>query len=61
MAAAPASSAAHRDPAEWIKAIMKLRAEGKTEQVTKELAEFQKMYPAYQLPDELKPLAAANK
>ncbi|MEP6702940.1 MAG: hypothetical protein ABJB04_08100 [Betaproteobacteria bacterium] len=49
-----------RDPAEWIKIILKLRAEGKTEQVTKELAEFRKLFPAYQLPDELKPLAAAK-
>ena len=33
---------------------------GKTEQVTKELTEFRKLFPAYQLPEELKPLAAAK-
>jgi hypothetical protein len=49
---------AHRDPAEWMKAILKLRAEGKAEQVTKELAEFRKQFPAYALPEELKPFAA---
>ena len=50
-----------RDPAEWIKAILKLRAEGRHEQVLKELAEFRKQHPAYPLPDELKPLAAVAK
>jgi hypothetical protein len=43
-----------REPAEWIKAIQKLRIEGKTEQVTKELAEFRRQYPSYVLPVELK-------
>jgi len=46
-----------RDPAEWIKIILKLRADGKTDQVTKELVEFRKQFPAYALPDELKALA----
>jgi hypothetical protein len=50
MAAAPPM----RDPAEWIKAIQKLRTEGKTEQVTKELTEFRRQYPLHPLPDELK-------
>ncbi len=49
-----------RDPADWIKSILKLRAEGKSEQVLKELVEFRKHYPAYPLPDELKALAAAR-
>jgi hypothetical protein len=52
------TAAPPRDPAEWIKIILKLRADGKTEQVVKELAEFRKQFPAYPLPDELKPLAA---
>jgi hypothetical protein len=50
-------SPAHRDPAEWIRSIQKLRSEGKLEQVTKELAEFRKTFPAYVLPDDLKALA----
>lgn len=50
-------SPSHRDPAEWIKSIQKLRTEGKLEQVTKELAEFRKTFPAYAIPDELKPFA----
>lgn len=50
-------SPAHRDPAEWIKAIQKLRSEGRLEQVTRELAEFRKTFPAYVLPDDLKALA----
>jgi hypothetical protein len=54
------AAAAPRDPAEWIKAILKLRSEGKNEQVLKELAEFRKLHPAYPLPDELKPFAAAK-
>jgi hypothetical protein len=52
MAAAPPL----RDPVEWIKAIQKLRTEGKSEQVTKELTEFRRQYPLYSLPDELKQL-----
>ena len=60
-AAAPASAMIAaapplRDPAEWIKAIQKLRVEGKAEQVTKELAEFRRHYPQYVLPGELKNL-----
>jgi hypothetical protein len=55
---APAMAAAPplRDPAEWIKAIQKLRTEGKSEQVTKELTEFRRQYPLYPLPDALKQL-----
>ena len=55
-AAAPllAANVAARDPAEWVKAIQKLRSEGKNDQVSKELAEFRKLHPAYVLPDELK-------
>ena len=52
MAAAPPL----RAPVEWIKAIQKLRTEGKSEQVTKELTEFRRQYPLYPLPDELKQL-----
>lgn len=50
-AAAPSS-----DPAEWVKAIQKLRTEGKMEQVLKELAEFRKIHPQYALPEELRNL-----
>lgn len=49
-----AANAAARDPAEWVKAIQKLRSEGKNDQVSKELAEFRKLHPAYVLPDDLK-------
>lgn len=61
MAAAPAATTMAaapplRDPAEWIKAIQKLRIEGKPEQVTKELTEFRRQYPLYPLPEELKQL-----
>ncbi|MBK8742135.1 MAG: hypothetical protein IPM02_22705 [Betaproteobacteria bacterium] len=45
-----------RDPVEWIKAIQKLRAEGKSGQVLKELTEFRRQHPRYPLPDELKNL-----
>lgn len=55
-AAAMAAAPPLRDPAEWIKAIQKLRLEGKAEQVTKELTEFRRQYPRYPLPDELKQL-----
>ena len=49
-----AAAAAHRDPVEWVKAILKLKNEGKTEQLTKELADFRKQYPQYVLPEELR-------
>ncbi|MBP8296950.1 MAG: hypothetical protein KAX84_12630 [Burkholderiales bacterium] len=51
-----AAAAPRRDPVEWIKAIQKLRTEGKSEQVLKELIEFRRQHPRYQLPDELKNL-----
>jgi hypothetical protein len=47
-------SPARATAAEWIKRFRKLRSEGKLEQVTKELAEFRKTFPAYVLPDDLK-------
>jgi hypothetical protein len=47
-------SPAHRDPAEWMRAILKLKSEGKIEQMGKELAEFRKTFPAYSIPDELR-------
>ena len=52
-----AVSPAHRDPAEWVRALQKLRSEGKLEQLAKELAEFRKTFPVYALPDDLKPYA----
>lgn len=56
--AAPTLAAAqpHRDPVEWVKAILKLRSEGKSEQVLKELADFRKQHPQYVLPEELRNL-----
>ena len=51
-----AAAAAHRDPTEWVKAILKLKSEGKTEQLTKELTDFRKQYPQYVLPEELRQL-----
>jgi hypothetical protein len=47
-------SPAHRDPAEWMRAILKLRSEGKIEQMSKELAEFRKTFPVYPIPEALK-------
>ena len=49
-----AAAATHRDPAQWVKAILKLKSEGKIEQWTKELADFRKQYPQYVLPEELR-------
>ena len=49
------AAAAHvRNPYEWLKTIEKLRVDGKTEQVAKELAEFRRSYPLHPLPDALK-------
>lgn len=45
-----------RNPDDWIKAIEKLRSEGKSEQVAKELADFRRAYPLHPLPDALKAL-----
>lgn len=45
-----------RAPDEWLKAIEKLRVEGKIEQATKELAEFRRAWPQHAVPDALKPL-----
>ena len=54
---APSLAAAHpRDPAEWLKAILKLKSEGRTEQMLKDLADFRKQYPQYVLPEELRNL-----
>ena len=45
-----------RNPDDWIKAIEKLRSEGKSEQAAKELVEFRRTYPLHPLPDALKAL-----
>ncbi len=55
-AEAHAMAKSARDPAEWLKAIEKLRADGRTEQAAKELVEFRRAYPQYALPDKLKEL-----
>lgn len=42
-------------PREWIERIRALRKEGKAEESAKQLAEFVAAYPAYVLPEDLKP------
>ena len=54
---APAVGAAPvRNPDDWIKAIDKLRREGKSEQAAKELVEFRRAYPLHPLPNDLQAL-----
>jgi hypothetical protein len=44
-----------RTPEEWLEEIRRLKAQGRIEDVTKELAEFRKRYPDYKLPADLSP------
>jgi hypothetical protein len=47
----PASRAFEKPPEAWLAYIEKLRAEGKVEEAQASLAEFEKRYPAYPLPE----------
>lgn len=48
------SSALERSAETWLEDIRKLKAQGKNEDVQRELAAFKKRYPDYQLPDDLR-------
>ena len=48
------SEAKERTPEKWLEDIRKLRTEGKTTEVERELAEFRKRYPDYILPEDLR-------
>jgi hypothetical protein len=58
-ASGPAGSVAggeakQRRPETWIEDIRRLKAQGRTEDVVRELAEFRKRYPEYLLPEDLR-------
>ncbi len=44
-----------RTPEEWLKELRRLKASGRTDEFTKELAEFRKRFPDYKLPADLLP------
>jgi hypothetical protein len=44
-----------RTPEEWLEDIRRLKTQGRTEDVAKELAEFRKRFPDYKLPADLLP------
>jgi hypothetical protein len=46
--------AKERPPEKWIEDIRRLRAQGRTEEADRELAEFKKRYPEHRLPDDLR-------
>ncbi len=48
------SEAKERTPEKWLEDIRKLKTQGKTAEVERELAEFKKRYPDYRLPDDLR-------
>jgi len=48
------SEAKERTPEKWLEDIRKLKIEGKTAEVERELGEFKKRYPDYRLPEDLR-------
>jgi len=57
LSSAPAAStvpAAARAPDAWLEDIRKLKAQGRSQDVERELAEFRKRYPDYRVPDDLR-------
>jgi len=48
------SSASERSAQTWLEDIRKLKAQGRTEEAERELAEFKKRYPDYRLPEDLR-------
>ncbi len=48
------SESKERTPEKWLEDVRKLKAQGKTAEVERELAEFKKRYPDYRLPDDLR-------
>jgi hypothetical protein len=49
-----ASEAKQRSPENWLEDIRRLKAQGKTSEVERELAEFKRRYPDYRLPEDLR-------
>ena len=49
-----ASEAQERRPEKWIEDIRRLKAQGKTGEADRELAEFRKRYPEHRLPEDLR-------
>ena len=49
-----ASEAKERRPEKWIEDIRRLKAQGKTEEADRDLAEFKKRYPEHRLPEDLR-------
>jgi hypothetical protein len=47
------SEAVRRSPQEWIEAIRKLKAQGRSEDVARELAAFRRAHPDFRVPDDL--------
>jgi hypothetical protein len=43
-----------RSPETWLEDIRKLKAQGRSEEAQRELAEFRKRYAVYRLPDDLR-------
>lgn len=48
------SALVERSPQTWLEDVRKLKAQGRSEDVQRELAEFRKRYPDYRLPDDLR-------
>jgi len=48
------SDSPERTPQTWLDDIRKLKAQGRTEEAERELAQFRKRYPDYPLPDDLR-------
>jgi hypothetical protein len=46
--------AVERSPGTWLEDIRKLKAQGRTAEVERELAEFKRRYPDYRLPEDLR-------
>ncbi len=51
---AAVSEAKERTPEKWLEDIRKLKAQGKTTEAERELAEFKKRHPDYRLPEDLR-------
>ncbi|HMH17601.1 MAG TPA: hypothetical protein VK572_05575 [Burkholderiales bacterium] len=49
-----AAPEAERTPEKWLEDIRQLRAQGKTAEAERELAEFRKRYPDYRLPEDFR-------
>jgi TolA-binding protein len=48
------SALVERSPETWLADVRKLKAQGRTEEAERELAEFRKRYPDFRLPDDLR-------